>query len=170
MNECHNCCNSRAETLPGMTFRVVELSSLLKSEVTLLTEGTEFWSRNTRVMSTTTDPLLQWKGKKINTYQTQTQCISKLVSDWYSTLPECINDWAKELRAIEPPTHYVYLKESIIGTCLQTPMNSKKWEILLSTFTHNASKVITADLLLAAFCVAHGYTVLTSYLSDHNCS
>jgi len=48
-----------AETLPGTTFRVVELlSSLLNDEVAELVEGTEFLSLYTRVMSTTTDPLL----------------------------------------------------------------------------------------------------------------
>lgn len=51
----------RAETLPGITFREEELlvSSLLNSEVALLAEGTELLSLNTRVMLTTTDPLLQ---------------------------------------------------------------------------------------------------------------
>ena len=51
----------RADTLPGITFREEELlvSAVLKSEVALLSEGTEFLSLNTRVMLVTTEPLLQ---------------------------------------------------------------------------------------------------------------
>lgn len=54
-----------AETLPGITFREVEVvSSLSNWEVALLAEGTEFLSLNTRVILTITDPLLQCQRKQ----------------------------------------------------------------------------------------------------------
>lgn len=59
--------NLRAVTLPGIMLRDVELlvSPLLSCAVALLVEGTEDLSLKTRVISTTTDPLLQvWEEEE----------------------------------------------------------------------------------------------------------